>query len=101
MRLRYTPAARGDLDHIYNHIAEQNPQAANRVEQHIRAAIELLPTWPQIGVLTDMQSVRRLPVVRYPYAVFYKIEAVDEEIHILRVLHGRQVKDLGNLPDDD
>ena len=100
MRLRYTSAARDDLDHIYNHIAEQNPQAANRVEQHIRAAIELLPTWPHMGVMTDIQNVRRLPVVRYPYAVFYRIETIREEIQVLRVLHGRQVKD-PQKPDTD
>ena len=68
MRLRYTLAARRDLGVIYEHIAERNPAAAQRVEDHIRASIELLATWPRVGVATDLEDVRRLPIVRYPYA---------------------------------
>ncbi len=100
MRLRYTLSARGDLDHIFRTIAEDNPKAALRVETHIRAAIEMLPTWPELGLKTDTNDVRRLPVVRYPYSVFYRLAEGGKEVHILRIFHGRQLRDLDTYPDE-
>ena len=100
MRLRYTRAAQRDLSAIYEHIAANDPAAARRVEERIRASISLLVTWPRIGVLTDLEEVRRLPIVRYPYAVYYRVLADKEEVHVLRIIHAARIRDLGKLPQD-
>jgi plasmid stabilization system protein ParE len=35
-------------------------------------------------------TFRALPVVRYPYVVFYTIMPDENEVRILRIRHGRQ-----------
>jgi plasmid stabilization system protein ParE len=70
MKLRYAPQAQLDIASIYNHTVVRNPTAAQRLEEHIRAAIEMLATFPGLGVATDEEAVRRLPPGRFPYTVF-------------------------------
>ena len=98
MKVRYTPAARADIDGIYRAIAPHNTTAAQQVEDKIRATAENLAGFPGVGVLTDVEDVRRLPLVRYPYTLFYRIAAADGAVDILRVVHAATIKDLGQLP---
>lgn len=99
MKVRYTPAALTDIDGIYRAIAPHNATAAHQVEDRIRTTAENLAGFPGVGVLTDVEDVRRLPLVRYPYTLFYRIAAADNAIEILRVVHAASVKDLGQLPE--
>ena len=98
MRVRYTRQARLDLADIHDHIATDNPPAARRLEDYIRAAVAMLETYPGLGVTTDEPEVRRLPIGCFPYTVFYQIAHSEGEVHILRVMHGARVRDLGKLP---
>jgi plasmid stabilization system protein ParE len=98
MRVRYAPQAQLDIASIYNHTVVQNPTAAPRVEDHIHSAIELLATFPGLGVATDEEDVRRLPPGRFPYTVFYQVDERAGEVHILRVIRASRVRDLGRLP---
>ena len=85
MRVRYAPQAQLDIASIYNHIVVRNPGAAQRVEDYIRAAIEMLATFPGLGVTTDEDDVRRLPPGRFPYTVFYQVdEPAGAGAHIAR-----------------
>lgn len=47
----------------------------------------LLGEFPLIGHLTDETEVRVLPVVRYPFMIFYTIDATAGEVVILHVRH--------------
>ena len=49
MRVRYAPQAQLDIASIYNDIVVRNPAAAQRVEDYIHAAIEMLATFPGLG----------------------------------------------------
>jgi toxin ParE1/3/4 len=51
----------------------------------IKSSIEILETFPEIGRVVDDAAHRRLPVVRYPYVIFYRIDA--SEILILHIRH--------------
>ena len=74
------------------------PAAAQRVEDYIHAAIEMLATFPGLGVATDEEDVRRLPPGHFPYTVFYQVDEPAGEVHILRVIRAARVRDLGRLP---
>jgi toxin ParE1/3/4 len=50
----------------------------------------LLEEFPFVGHLTDEPSVRVLPVVRYPFLIFYTIDDVTSEIIVLHVRHTAQ-----------
>lgn len=50
----------------------------------------LLGEFPFIGHLTDEAEVRILPVVRYPFAIYYTIDNAASEVVILHVRHTAQ-----------
>jgi plasmid stabilization system protein ParE len=84
VKIRYLPRAVGDLAEIGEFIAERNPAAARAVEGKIR---ETVSEHPEIGRALDQRpGVRVMPVVRYPYLIFY--ESVGAELLILHVRHG-------------
>lgn len=98
MRVRYTRQAQLDPADIHDHIATDNPPAARRLEDYIRAAVAMIETYPGLGITTDEPDVRRLPIGRFPYTVFYQIAHSESEVHILRVTHAARLRDLGKLP---
>lgn len=48
---------------------------------------------------TDEPSIRRLPLVRYPYTVYYRVVAALERVEIARVIHAARIRDLGRIPE--
>lgn len=88
MKLRYTPRALHDLEHIRLYIEKDNPSAAWVVASFIRRSLRTLEQFPHQGRATDRTPVRRLIVTNYPYLVYYKVEA--DEVIVLNILHTAQ-----------
>ena len=84
--LHYRPQARIDLKHVYRHIAEANPAAAEILIRLINTKARLLAESPHIGQgVSDLAvSLRRFPVSNY--LIFY--EATASGIEVVRILHG-------------
>lgn len=61
---------------------------------------EGLGRFPGVGAPTDTENVRRLPVVRYPYTIFYRVNASGDAVEVLRVVHAARVRDRGRLPNE-
>lgn len=84
----FSPEARDDLQEIWVYIAGDNPGAADKLEENIYAACELLANNPRLGHkrrdLTD-EPVLFWPV-RGQYLVIYLPET--EPLKIVRILHG-------------
>jgi toxin ParE1/3/4 len=93
VQVYFTRAAREDLIAIWAHIAENNPQAADRMLARLEEAANRLADTPQIGPARD--DIR--PGLRYlvsgPYLLLYRIR--DGGIEIVRAVHGR--RDLNGL----
>jgi plasmid stabilization system protein ParE len=86
MKVVFTEAALADLDDILSFIASHYPTLATPIEERIRAVIARVAKWPQSArVIEERPGVRVVPLVRYPYKVFYRI--VDETIEILHIHH--------------
>lgn len=98
MKVVYAELARLDISAIYDRIALKSTISARRVEDAIRANCEKLADLPGVGALTDHRGMRRLPVVRYPYTVFYRVDAVRSVVEIARVFHGARVRNLRRMP---
>ena len=90
MRVRYSPQALLQLEEIYSYIAQHNPRAAKAVVARIEELCEKLGEFPGMGSTTDHPGVRMLPVVRYPYVIFYLLIPEEDEVRILRIRHGRR-----------
>ena len=84
-----TPLAIADLFEIWSFIAEDNPPAAERVEQAVFHACQLLADSPLLGkIRTDLTllPVRVWPVQAFfTYLIVYRPET--KPLQILRVLH--------------
>lgn len=90
MRIVFSPLARERLREIQAYIARENVAAAARVASTIRASIEMLSDYPEIGKIYE-GAVRRLNVSRYPYAIFYRVDHARGEVVILTIRHGFQM----------
>lgn len=90
MKVRYSRRALRQIEEIHRYISERNPRAATRVIVRIEELCEKLGEFPGMGHATDRSDIRVLPVVRYPYLIFYTVVASGEEVRILRVRHGRR-----------
>lgn len=101
MKLAYAPRARRDIVDIYDSIAANNPAAALRVESLIRTTCERLVDFPFSAPATDEPNLRRLPLGRYPYTIFYRLDQTRALVEIVRVIHGARVENLQQLPSDD
>lgn len=93
MKVRYTTRALAQLEQIHAYIACRNPTAAEIVARRITRSIELLAAFPYMYRRTSLPHVRVLPVIRYPYLVFYTIDDAKQEVVILRIVHSARDPD--------
>ena len=86
----FHPDAFADLDEIWEYIAQDNADAADRVLAEIHSTLTLLAGSPHIGHRRPDLATRplRFHVVREEYLVAY---APDEKpLWVVAVLHGRR-----------
>ena len=87
MKLRITPQADADLDGIWNYIARDSPDAADRVENDLHAAMNLLAEFPGIGhTRQDVGSSDYRFWRVYSYLIVYRVES--DALIVVRVVHG-------------
>lgn len=86
MRLRWTPAARGDLLQILEFIAADSVDSALATVERIEAAARRLTEYPQLGRLGPAHDTRSLPVPGLPFLIVYRIR--DESVEVFRIFHG-------------
>jgi len=86
--------ARSDVIDIAYFIAEDSLDAASRFATALDAAYRRLAFLPSIGAIREynnpsLAGMRMWPLPEFPkYLIFYR--ATDEELRIIRVLHGAQ-----------
>ena len=71
MNVRYSKAALRELDEIFAYIHERNRTAAAAVVERIERLAALIGDMPLMGHTTNEEDVRVMPVVRYPFLIFY------------------------------
>lgn len=90
MKLLYAATARADLDAILHHVAATYPTAHDGFVQRLRAIEQRIAQWPMSAYAVDQRKgVRVVPMIRYPYRIFYEI--VDGVVHIIHVRHAARV----------
>lgn len=92
-RISFTRRAREDLIEIWMHVAEDDPQAADRLLDRLNETAARLAEHPEMGAARD--DIR--PGLRYlvsaPYLLLYR--TTDGGVEIVRAVHGR--RDLSGL----
>jgi toxin ParE1/3/4 len=87
MRVRWTTDAADDLERICDYIAETSPDSARRVARTIVEGVASLRAFPNRGRPGRVDGTRELVFAPLPFVAVYEL---DEEVHVLRVLHGAQ-----------
>jgi toxin ParE1/3/4 len=85
-RCRIAPIAESDLEQIWNYIARDNVDAADRMLDRIGDVFEMLSRQPLIG---ESRSEIRVGLRSFPvgnYVVYYALAS--DRVDIARVLHG-------------
>jgi plasmid stabilization system protein ParE len=86
MRVVYTDEALRDLDGILGFIAEHYPTLIIPFENRLAAAMRRIGAWPKSAAeVIERPGVRMLPLIPYPYKLFYQV--TDERIEILHIYH--------------
>ena len=94
IRASFSPRAARDLDEIYDHIAADDPEAAERVRLSILNTADLLALNPELGLRIRKaaerhQQIRWFVVPRFRnYLVFY--QPFQESVMVIRVIHAAQ-----------
>ena len=83
------PAALADLEEIWEFIAADSPEAADRVSDEVYEAIRTLASFPQAGYArTDLSS---RPLRFHPVRSYLLAYAPEENpLLVVAVLHGRR-----------
>ncbi len=92
MKVRYAETALRELDEIFAYISERNPPAAAAVLARIEGLAELLGQLPLVGHPTNREGVLVMPLVRYPYLIFYTVDDHAKEVLIVHVRHGARLR---------
>lgn len=88
MRLRWTPAAAEDLEHIKDYLSEHHPQFAQSTIVELYESIRALKTSPRLGRVGREEGTRELVLTRLPYIVAYRIR--EQAVEVLHIFHGAQ-----------
>ena len=75
-----------DLNEAATFIAQDNPEAANRMVRRIREAVRILSDQPDAGRPGRVHGTRELVIADTPFILPYRV--VNNTVQILRVLHG-------------
>jgi plasmid stabilization system protein ParE len=90
MSYQFTPQAIDDLFEIWSYIAQDSPEAANRVEEAVYQACAFLADTPLAGRIREDLTARPLrfwPALPYRnYLIVYDPET--KPLQIIRILHG-------------
>ena len=92
MKVRYTVDALLHIAGIYTYINERNPIAATRIIARIRTAVERLGEHPSIGHAGAAPSTREWVVTGLPYVIVHELNEPANEIIVLGVYHGAQLR---------
>ena len=83
----FSPQSLSDLERIVRHISRDAPFAAERIGNALIDRVMILENFPQLGpAYAKRPNVRKL--VSHPYIIFYRINANEQKVEILRYWHG-------------
>ena len=89
MKILWSDRARNDYAEILAYVERDSLRASKRVAQTLISTVDGLIAFPQRGRIGQVPGTRELVFPSLPYIVVYRLS--DEQVEILRVLHGAQL----------
>lgn len=86
MKVIYTDEALENLDEILAYISANYPTVYDAFQSRVRSVVERIGAWPDSAQeVAERPGVRVVPLIRYPYKVFYR--TATEAVEILYIHH--------------
>jgi toxin ParE1/3/4 len=85
VRVKWLRTALRNLEVETEYIAQENPEAAARVVERVRDAVQKLADYPALGRSGRVSGTRELLVTGTPYIVPYRVRG--NVVEVLRVQH--------------
>jgi plasmid stabilization system protein ParE len=86
MKVVYTDEALRELDEILDYIASHYPTVSASFEKRLRTVVTRIGEFPESAQqVDDRPGVRVVPLIRYPYKVFYRV--TPQAVEILYIHH--------------
>jgi addiction module RelE/StbE family toxin len=90
MKIVFDTKAIGDLEGIFDWIAEDNLANARAVIERILASVERLGAYPEMARAGRIAGTREWVVPRLPYIVVYELHRDRGELVVTAVFHEKQ-----------
>ena len=88
MRIRWTPTAADDLEHIKDYLTEHHPHLARSTVLGLYETIRSLKIFPQRGRQGREPGTHELVFSRLPYIAVYRIK--EQSVEVLHIYHAAQ-----------
>lgn len=89
MKVVYTDEALRDLDDILKFLASNYPTIAAPFKTRLSALVRRIGKWAESAQEIEQRpGIRLVPLIRYPYKVFYQIRR--QRVEILHIHHSSQ-----------
>ena len=88
MRIRWTPAAAADLQHINDYLREHHPRYRQPTMRKVYEAVRALKQSPRRGRLGREEGTREFLFPPLPYIAVYRVTT--ESVQIVRIYHTAQ-----------
>lgn len=88
MRIRWTPAAVADLEHISNYLKDRRPQFRQSTMRKLYEAVRSLKQSPDRGRQGGEEGTRELFFAPLPDVAVYRVDK--ESVEVLRFYHTAQ-----------
>jgi len=82
--------ANEELRQIWQYLAARNPTSADRLLRRIKARLERLCHFPEIGVRRDDISAGSRMLVEGYYLLLYRHDAVTDTVTLVAIVDGRR-----------
>jgi toxin ParE1/3/4 len=89
MRIRWTPAAAADLQHINDYLQEHHPRYREPTVRKLYESVRELKQWPQRGRIGRVEGTRELLFPPLPYVAVYRVTA-ESSVEVVRIYHAAQ-----------
>jgi addiction module RelE/StbE family toxin len=88
--IRWSRPAAADFRELIARIHADNPRAARRIAERIKQRVSELIAMPRMGRSGRVKDTRELVISGSPYLIIYELFGDDEDVVVLRILHGRR-----------
>jgi toxin ParE1/3/4 len=98
MKVRWSLTALIELEEILVYISDRHRSGAEAVVERLDRVTERLESFPFTGIEADEDGTYILPIVRYPYMLYYTVDDRADQIRILHIRHTARKKPAADDP---